>query len=59
MLLGNADVDHSSREFLGKRKQSGAARHGRCNDDEAFVLLAKLNQRLPENIGVHRVPNGF
>ncbi|MNI89341.1 hypothetical protein D3C73_1467320 [compost metagenome] len=54
MLLGNTDIDHPVREFLGKREQPGAARHRRRDCDQPLILMTQFNQRLAEDLCVHR-----
>ena len=54
VLLGDADIEHPIGKGFGEDVESGAARHGRGDSDDAFVLARLLDQALAEHLGVGR-----
>jgi hypothetical protein len=54
MLFGDADVESPPRKRLAENVYPGAARHCRCDRNDAFVFLGFLNQALAKHFGVSR-----
>ncbi len=52
MLFGDAHIEKAFRIFFGEFRKPGAIRHGRCDSDQALVLVRHVDQPVAEHLRI-------